>query len=440
MNLLFVYPSALSYGEHNIRSSLSGKLFLRYMAYPFLDFQYLYLVTPERHNFDYVSETFNEIDFSGDYDIVGITAGTQQINRAYEIADEFRKHGKTVVLGGWHVSALPEEAKEHADSVVIGEGEESWPKLLKDFENKRLKPFYQQDRPVNLSKLPKRNSKKIKTYGINAFVQSSRGCSFRCKYCSITNTEHWRVYRTRPVEQVIEELSSMPQKLISFSESSLTINKKHTKELFREMKNLNKKFSCNGNIKILSEDDELLKLAADAGCIHWLCGFESINHKNIDEFCNTTKKCKDYKRAIKKIKDYGMDIFGNFIFGFDNDRINVFEDTLNVLYDWDLNIGNFYILTPFPGTPLYDKLDSEGRIFNKDWSLYNFLNAVFKPKYMTPEELEGGLEYMYKNFYSSKNALKRGIKSFKIGLYPFVYTFTTNLYFSLNVRNKYRKK
>ncbi|RLF51127.1 MAG: B12-binding domain-containing radical SAM protein [Thermoplasmata archaeon] len=430
MNILFIYPSSLTYGRQKFSASLPGRLILRYVSPPFLDFQFLSLVTPDKHSINLVSEEYTSIDYEGEYDLVGITAGTQNVIRAYEIADEFRRRGTKVVMGGWHASSLPMEAKQHADSVVIGEAEETWPQLLKDFENGKLKPFYKQERPVDLKKLPLVDENKIKKHGFATFIQATRGCPYGCKYCSITNTEHWRVFRTRPIEHVIDELRKIPQKFICFGDSSLTINVKYTKQLFYEMRDLNKKFSADGNIQVLGRDDELLKLAAEAGCIHWVSGFESINPKNIDEFCNKTKQSSDYKKAIKKIKDYGMELYANFMFGFDNDTKDSFKQTLDAIYDWDLTHPNFFILTPYPNTPICHQLEKEGRILTRDWSLYNLHNVVFQPKNMTPEELKEGTLNLFYEFYSTKNVIEKAIKSSKIGFYPFVFSAITNLYFS----------
>jgi radical SAM superfamily enzyme YgiQ (UPF0313 family) len=437
MNILFVYPSQLRYGAKKFRSNILGKLILSYMSPPYLDFQSLNSVTPDKHTIEFVSEEYNDVDYDSEYDLIGITAGTQNAMRAYEIADEFRKRGPKVVLGGWHFSAIPEEAIQHADSVVVGEAEETWPQLLKDFENNNLKPIYRQSRPVDLSKIPIKKNDSLKKHGFNTFIQATRGCPFGCKYCSITNTDYWHVFRTRPIEYVIDELRTMPHKLVAFGDSSLTIDLKYTKQLFREMKELNKIFDCDGNIHMLSKDDELLKLASEAGCIQWKCGFETLNPKNIKEYCSKSKSPMNYKKTIEKINDYGMNVIGNFMFGFDNDTRDTFKTTLDVLYEWNLIVSNFFILTPFPGTPIYNQLEREKRIFHKDWSKYDMSNVVFQPKNMTPEELRNGLVSLYKEYYQTERSIKRSLNSFRVGFYPFIYGTWFNIYFSQVLRKSY---
>ena len=179
MRILFVYPSALTYGKQKIRSSFLDKLISGYMSPPFLDFQSLSSVTPKKHSFNFVSEEYNEINFDEEYDLVGITSGTQNALRAYEIADEFRRKGGKVVLGGWHISALPVEAIQHADSVVIGEAEETWPKLLEDLENDKLKSYYRQEKPVDLSKIPLKKIDIMKKTWFHYFRSSYTGLPFQ---------------------------------------------------------------------------------------------------------------------------------------------------------------------------------------------------------------------------------------------------------------------
>ena len=438
MKILFVYPSNLTYGSYKFKSNLLGKILISYNSPPYLDFQMLRITTPEKHTIEYISEDFNKIDYEKEFDLVGISCGTLNANRAYEIADEFKNRDTKVVLGGWHPSILPNEALQHADSVVVGEAEETWPILLNDLENKKLKTIYRQEKPVDLSKLPIRKGDFIKRHGFLGFVQTSRGCPNKCKFCCITNTEHWRVYRKRPIDDVICEIKETPQKFIHLADSSSTLDINYTKELFKKMKDLNKKFSCNANFSILRKDEELIKLARDAGCLHFQCGFESIHEKNLNEFCTKKKKEKDNAKTIKRIHDNGIEIYGNFVFGFDYDTKSIFNDTLDEINDWGLNLANFSILTPFPGTPLYETLKKEGRILNENWSNYDLHHVVFKPKNMTPEELLHGTEQAYRDYFSVSNSIERLKRSFSVGFYPFIFLSTTN-FFLFRSTKKYKE-
>jgi radical SAM superfamily enzyme YgiQ (UPF0313 family) len=389
----------------------------RLIYYRSLALEQIAAITPEIHSVEIVEEKFRNINFEEEYDLVGISCLTCNVLRGYEIADEFRRRGVTVVLGGYHPTALPEEAKMHADSVVIGEAELTWPQLLIDFENKKLKPFYIPDKFVDPKMIP---PAKRTEYG-NPFtvsIQATRGCPNQCKFCAMQKTEGTR-YRPRPISNVIEEIKSIKCKNLFFVDSSMTISPEYSKSLFKEMIGLNKKFECFGNINVLARDEELLRLASEAGCIRWLVGIESISQETIDTMSKHTNKVEKYGTAIKNIKNYGMMVTGLFMFGFDNDTSDVFNQTLQAMYRWDLDSATFSILTPYPGTPLTEQLIREGRITSYDWSKYTEGNVNFKPKNITEEELLQGIRKAAKEYYSFSNAMRRclGTKNLSSSLF-----------------------
>jgi radical SAM superfamily enzyme YgiQ (UPF0313 family) len=203
------------------------------------------------------------------------------------------------------------------------------------------------------------------------------------------------------------------------------------------MKGLNKKFFCNGNIDKLAEDIELVRLAKEAGCVSWLVGFESISQKTINDIGKSTNKVEKYFKAVENVHQNKMAIIGSFIFGFDTDDRDVFNETLEMINDLKIDLADFCILTPFPGTPLFDKLDKEKRIFEKDWSKYTMRNVVFKPKNLTPEELLDGVKRMYIEFYSTQNTVKRIFRSLKLGIYPFFLVMVRNAVANMNSRFLY---
>jgi len=397
------------------------------LIYPPFTLQQLAAITSKKHFVKAVDEGFGLIKFGHnediDFDLVGISCMTHGAVRAYELADEFRKRGKTVVLGGWHASALPQEAKQHADSVVIGEAEDTWPELLKDFENGKLKSFYYQEKPVDSKLIPPANRNVAKRFYLFAGIEASRGCHHRCEFCAIANREFGRMFRPRPIELLVDEIKSIEEKNFFFHDASLTNDVKFTKSLFKELVAINKKFFAYANINILNKDEELLDLAKKAGCIGWCIGFDSISQKTLDSIHKTSNKARDYQSAVKKIHDHGMMAQGGFVFGFDNDETDVFDSTLNFVKNAEIDNPCFNILTPFPGTPLYDRLDKEGRILTKDWSKYNLWNVVFQPKNMTEEELLNGVIGINKDFYSRRFHTKRVLKSINRGFYPFLLTF-----------------
>jgi len=397
--------------------------------YPPLNLQQIAALTPSQHDVDVIDESFKTVRFDKDYnyDLIGISTNTRNAYRAYELADEFRRRGKTVVLGGYHPSALPEEAKEHADSVVIGEAEDTWPQLLEDFENGQIKPFYSLIEAIAPEKIISPNREVTKNFYLISVMQASRGCPHGCKFCAITNQKFGRLFRPRPIDKVIDEIKSLKRKTFSFHDPSLTIDLNYTKKLFREMIGLNKKFICYGNIGTLGKDDDLLNLASKAGCVGWSVGIDSISQKSLELIHKIVNKVSEYKTALEKIKNHRMAIFGSFIFGFDTDKKDIFEKTSDFIRQVEIDVPIFNILTPYPGTPIYNKFEKEGRILTKNWDMYTLSNVVFKPKNMTEEELLNGVMRIYKEFYSTTNTFKRCIKSLKLGFYPLLLVGLQNL-------------
>jgi len=421
MKILFIRPNPDLCQDNKYHLSFVKKLTGRMnVICPPLSFPMLAAVTPKKHSIKLVDERYQNIDFNDDYDIVGITAMTNEITRAYEIADEFRKKGKKVAIGGCHVSALPYEAEQHADSVVVGEADELWPQLLEDFEKGCLKTFYYKKKPVDLSKISAPDRNVIRGIVIINGVQSSRGCPHHCEYCFVGNSSHGRIYRKRPVRNIVEEIKKIPQKIIVFYDTSLTIDINHTKALCKALKGLNKKFIFLGNIDILNRNEELLKLAKEAGCIQWNIGFESVSQRSLNEVKKDTNKVKNYYDAVKKIHCFGMYVHGFFMFGFDNDTKEVFKDTMDFIRKAEIDSVDFSILTPFPGTPLFDKFEKEERILTKDWSKYTYLkNVVFKPKNFSKEELLFEVKKLYEEYYSFPEIAKRFSRTIKRGFFNF---------------------
>jgi len=252
----------------------------RVSIYPSITLEQITACTPTKHTVTLIDEKYDTIKFEGKYDVIGISCLTCNAHRGYEIADVFRRRGIPVVIGGVHPTALPEEAKQHADSVVLGEAESSWPRLLEDLEQKQLKPFYKNTDFVRpeLIPSPKRLKRKMSA---SIPIQATRGCTTQCKFCAIPKIEGAH-FRARPIENVIEEIKSIENKNLIFVDSSLTINPSYSKELFQEMIGLGKQFECLGNINVLSRDDELLELSKKAGCFRWFMGIESVSQKTID--------------------------------------------------------------------------------------------------------------------------------------------------------------
>jgi len=412
----------------------SEKLLLNtFSILPTLYARQLAAITPKKHSVRVVDERYSDINFDEKYDIVLINFNFSSVARAYEIADIFRKKNTTVVLSGWYPSVFSKEAKQHADSVLIGKNETSWLELLDDFENNKLKPFYGPKKYDKSVKIPP-TKVEIPGFVITGAIEATRGCPYMCEFCPEANIPGGSQYFTRPVDEVIDEIKSIPQKTIMFYDNSLTVNPNYTKSLFKKMKGLNKKFFCNGNADVLANDKELVRLSKEAGCVSWLIGFESVSQKTLDEVGKKTNKVDEYIRAVKNIHENKMAVIGSFMFGFDTDTPNVFDKTLKMIGDLQIDIADFCIVTPFPGTPLYKRLENEGRILTKDWSRYNMKTVVFQPRNMTNEELLNGVKKMYIDYYSTQNTIKRVTKSIRFGFYPFFMVLARNMVANMNRR------
>jgi len=425
MKILFIQPKL------NTKSSFLNKTMsiIESDQFYYLHFSIFYLaqITPLNYSIKIADERYKKINFNQNCDLVVVTFSTSFAHRAYEIADTFRKKGKTVIIGGQHASLIPNEAKNHADSVIIGEPDVIWLQLLSDFENGSLKPFYKNKEFPNPNKI-KRVRFNFKNRFTVARIDASRGCPNCCRFC-LAPVLLGDKQRLRPIENVISEIKSTKNKVINFDDSSLTNNITYAKQLFVELKKLNKKFICCGNVDTLNKDDVLLKLARDAGCIAWFIGFESVNQNALDEIGKKTNKIIEYKSVVQRIHENKMAVIGSFIFGFDADTVDVFDKTLEAIKKLGLDSVDFNILTVYPGTPLFEIFEKEERILTKDWSEYNFGRAVFKPKNMTSTELENNTLRVAQNFFSFSNILRRSLHALKLGFYPFIFIFLRSFLF-----------
>jgi len=406
MNILLVFPK-VEYSNHPKKKDRDffTKIFGKYLS---LTLPQIAAITPEEHDIKIIDENYERLDFNQDVDLVGITCLTMYAKRAYEIADKFRELGVTVVLGGYHPSALPEEAKQHADSVVIGEAENNWEKLLSDFERGDLKPFYESEGNISPEDIPiPRRDLLNKKFSSDAILVN-RGCPNRCEFCTVTKMYSSKL---KPIKKVVEEVKNLIPKVVIVYDANFILPINYHKELFKELKKLDKRWLAQATITTLGKNEEYLKIAKEAGLFSWYVGFESISQKSIDETNKKVNKVDDYVSSIEKIKKYDMLIFGSFIFGFDNDTPDIFEKTYDAIKEWDIDVVDFHILTPFPGTALYERLKKEGRMLSEDWDKYDLANAVFQPKQMSPEELYKGTRWIAKKYYSISNIIKRFYRS-----------------------------
>ena len=358
-----------------------------------------------------VDECVEDIDFNVDVDLVGISVMTYLAPRAYEIAAKFRARGVKVVLGGIHVSMCPEEAKEHADSIVVGESEKTWPILVEDFRRGELKSLYEEKDLPKLENLPipRRELFKPNSYWTTNCVQTSRGCPFACDFCTVT-IFGGNQFRLRPIEQVIEEVRRLKKGFVVFVDDNIAGNKAYAKQLFKALIPLKINWGSQASLT-MARDPELLDLAAKSGCTALFIGVESISEENLAAANKRFNKVDKYKEEFRRFHDYGILIQTGMIFGFDHDDESAFERTVEFLEENNIELAMFNILTPLPGTNLYKKMDAEGRIIDRDWSHYDGRHVVFKPKLMTPETLQEGFLWAYHKFFSYPSIIKRIVPS-----------------------------
>lgn len=368
-------------------------------------------LTPSHWEVEILDARVTPIDFTQQADIVGITAFTTEAPSAYKIAGGFRKRGVKVVIGGVHATALPDEALQYADAVVIGEAEYIWKDLIKDAEQGRLKSVYQSEILIEMTgmAIPSRELLDREMYTSFNTLQATRGCPFNCEFCSVT-AFFGNKFRTRPVTEVINEIREFDSREFFFTDDNIIGLPKYSKELFSALIPLKRKWGGQTTIH-LAKDKELLSLYTQSGGRYAFIGFESLSEKNLRQMKKSWNSLVFYKKAIKRIHNAGINIIGSFIFGLDDDDESVFQNTIDFIMENKIDAAQFHILTPFPGTKLYQSMEDEGRIVDRDWSKYNTCEVVFKPKNLSAKELQRGYFRAYHEIYSIKNILKRSLRT-----------------------------
>ena len=367
-------------------------------------------LTPPQHEVRFIDEAVDEVPLSEDFDVVGISVMTAMAHRAYEIADHFRARGAKVVLGGMHPTALPEEGLQHADAVVIGEAEELWEPLLQDAARGEVKPVYKADRfpPMEKIPFPRRDLFQPGAYMTTNCVQATRGCPYGCDFCTVTEFFGGK-FRLRPIETIVREIESLPGKFVVFVDDNITGHRKYAKELFKALIPLKKKWGSQTTLN-MADDTELLGLAAESGCSSMFVGLETINEGNLKSVNKYFNKVNKYREQFQKFHDHGIMLNTGLIFGFDGDHEGVFEKTVDFLERNQIELAQFSVLTPLPGTRQLEGLMADGRLTTLDWRCYDGVHCVFRPKQMTPEVLEDGCYWAWQTYYSIPSIVRRILK------------------------------
>ncbi|MFH0778565.1 MAG: radical SAM protein [Candidatus Eisenbacteria bacterium] len=406
-------------------------------------------LTPPDVDIELVDENIERWDYDQKMaDLVGITAMTAQAPRAYEIADEMRKRGAKVVLGGIHPTALPEEASRHADAVVVGEVEEIWPEVLEDFRCNRLKRIYRNATRPSLRNLPipRRDLLDGKGYLFTNTIQVFRGCKFNCSFCSVSRF-FGRSYRMRPIEDVVSEIKrlrgdSLARRFFGFLDDNIVGDKRYSSQLFQRLTQLDIIWAGQATLDVVSMPG-MVPLMAKSGCRALFIGLESSNPLSLTEAKKKWLRPDEFRKKIRFLHDHGIMVEGAFIVGFDSDENTVFEETVEFADKIGLDAAQFSILTPFPGTELYNKLDGEGRIFERDWSKFGVDEVVYQPKRISPEKLQDGYHWAWREFYSRRKIAKRVLRAYRnwrnvIPLLIFQLQYRTLMRHREAIRNKLR--
>src|SRR3989338_2609 len=368
-------------------------------------------LTPKENEISFYDDRFENIPYEDHTDLVAMPAETYTAKRTYSIADKFRKKGIPVVLGGMHATLVSEEAKQHADSVIVGDAEPVWTAMLEDFKNKSAKRFYH----VNPT------GKQLETVSIDrgifrgrnylplSLIETGRGCYFDCDFCAVT-AAHQRTYRTKPIEQIVKEIEQTQSRNIYFVDDNFVSDFKRTKELCDAITPLNVRWISQGSVN-MADDPILLSSLERSGCFNMLIGFESLNPEALKAMGKSWASSKrGYSESMKRIRDHGITVYATFVFGYDTDNKDDFKRTLDFAIDQKFAITAFNHLVPFPGTPLYRRLEGEGRLLYDNWWLRDkgkFGEVVFQPKNMSPEELADNCFKCRESFYEYGSIAKR---------------------------------
>ncbi len=367
-------------------------------------------LTPSDIEVEFFDDRVEQIPYELETDLVGISIETFTAKRGYELAERFRAKGHTIVLGGFHVALMPEEARNYADSIVIGQAEDLWPVLIEDLKAGNLKKEYKCTKDPDLSGIiPDRSLFKDKPYLPISLIEFTRGCFFDCEFCSVCQFFDHKC-NTRKVDDFVKEFKKLKSKYYFIIDDNIIADIPRSKELFRALIPLNIKWVSQASINVAS-DVELLDLMRKSGCEGLLIGFESLNAENLHQMNkNININVESHNEALSRIRSYGMTIYGTFVFGYDNDDLDSFKPAYDFAVENKFFLVAFNQVTPFPGTPLYDRLESENRLFHEKWWLgddVNFGEVYFQPKKLTKDQLAYACFLNRKKFYSIPSLIKR---------------------------------
>lgn len=421
MKILLISPASGKWSRIGRKRVFNGRTF----RFSMLSLLTVAKLCPEDARVRIVDEQLEEIPEGEQFDLVGITVMTATAPQAYAISQRFRKRAIPVVLGGFHPSLNTAEALEHADAVVVGCAFGAWERLVEDLKAGKLKSlYYGSAERANISPVRRELVRGEDYVTVNA-TYATMGCRNKCRFCSIS-AFYKATLHCRDVEGIVEEVASFKERFFVFVDDNFTQDRDFVCELLRRLRPLKKKWITQASIDV-ADDDELLRLLKEAGCVGVFIGLETFNEKNLADQSKTVNAPERYREVIRKIHSFGIFVESGVIFGFDSDDRTVFGRTVDMLEAIGIDAIQVSILTPLPGTGLYD--DMRGRIVDKDWEHYDYRHVVFEPCRMSAAELQGGTDWVIRRFYSPVRIFKRLLRWLAVpgGLRNFIYPLVLNL-------------
>ena len=404
---------------------------------------HLAALTPKEHTVRVFHQQVDKIDFNTDADMIAISFFSGFAPSAFKLAKEFRSKGKTVIAGGPHVTFNIEESLLHFDAIAVGEAESIWEEMLDDFKNGRLKNIYT-GIATDLRNIPTPRFDLLSNkFFVKKVIQATRGCPFTCSFCTVPTLNPG--FRLRPVKDVIKDASYdnfafwWQKKIVWFWDDNLTINRKYIHELLTELKPLKKWWLTQASLDI-AKDEKLLDLMKESGCIGVFLGIESFGKDSLADANKKQNKIENYKMAVQAIQKRGIAVMAGFIAGFDHDTTQSIEEMADNIMKIGIDVPFLSIMTPFRGTPIYEKLKANDRILTeKGWEFYNGYNVAFEPKEITPDELLHAHRNLWKKTFSLTYSIKRIFKGFyTLGIGGMLLSmFMNGFYMTKKLRHNY---
>ena len=390
-----------------------GGIFKKSLRYQPLTLTTLAALAPKDLDVEFrlIDEGIDDIPLDLEADLIGITIITGTAPRGYELSRHFRSRGIPTVLGGPHVTLIPDEAAQQADAICVGYAEQTWPQLLHDFAAGRLQRRYEQGRDFTLehSPIPRRDLLDGRRFLTQAVFEATRACAHNCEFC-VAPTAWGRKQFQKPVEIVVADIRSVGRKKIIFIDLNLISDRSYAEKLFQALIPLDIHW-FGLSTSLIGRDPDLMTLMARSGCKGLLIGFETISKGSLSDAGKRFNEPTDYGRLITDLHRLGISLQGCFVFGLDHDTPDAFDETARFVIDHAIDLPRFAILTPFPGTPLFNRFNSQSRILTRNWELYDGQHVVFQPKNMSIQELQEGHERTWRKVYSLGSIAKRIGKS-----------------------------